>query len=394
MRSLVSNALRVCLDLSPTAHRRAGLGTYAGELASALHSLEDTADLTLFYNDPAHTLPLPSSLSSLPCHSIPLATKPWRLLAAFSQQLNLGLDRWLPECDIFHATEHLLPRLKRCKTVLTVHDLIFALFPEYHLPLNKWFLNRFMPVFVRRADAIITVSECSKRDLINLYAVLPERITVVYEGVDKRFHTDPGPEALTGLRQRYALPERFILYVGTIEPRKNLTTLLEAFKQFQVMHSDLKLETFNLKLVIAGRPGWLYQPTFDRIKALGLEDNVRLLGYVPDDDLPALYRAAEVFVFPSLYEGFGLPPLEAMACGTPVICSNASSLPEVVGDAGMLVEPSDVEAWTAALAHLLADAGLRAELGWRGRRQAIQFTWRETAQRTLELYQQVTDQRH
>ncbi len=386
MRGLVNSALRVCLDLSPTAHRRAGLGTYAGELASALHHLEDTADLTLFYNDPAHAHPLPASLSSLPCHTFPLATKPWRLLAAFSQQLNLGLDRWLPECDIFHATEHLLPRLKRCKTVLTVHDLIFALFPEHHLPLNKWFLNRFMPVFVHRADAIITVSESSKRDLIRLYNVPPERITVIYEGVDARFQPNSDPEVSASLRNRYHLPDRFILYVGTIEPRKNLTTLLEAFKQMLVMHSDLKLETLNLKLIIAGRPGWLYQPTFDRIKALGLEDHVHVLGYVPGQDLPALYRAAEVFAFPSLYEGFGLPPLEAMACGTPVVCSNASSLPEVVGDAGILVDSRDVAAWHVALARLLVDVGLREELKQRGLRRAAEFTWQRTARQTLDVY--------
>jgi len=386
MHDLSSHALRVCLDLSPTVHRRAGLGTYAGALASAFHSLEDTADLTLFYNDPAHAHPLPSALANLPHQTIPLATKPWRLLAALSQQLDFGLDRWLPECEIFHATEHLLPRLKRCKTVLTVHDLIFALFPEHHLPLNKWFLNRFMPVFVRRADAIITISESSQRDLVRLYNVPTERITVIYEGVDARFQSNSDPESSTSLRQRYHLPDRFILYVGTIEPRKNLTTLLEALKPLQGMYS-------GLKLVIAGRPGWLYQPTFDRIKALGLEDQVRVLGYVPDEDLPALYRAAEVFVFPSLYEGFGLPPLEAMACGTPVICSNTSSLPEVVGDAGLLVNPHDVAAWTAALERLLSEAELRQELRQRGLHRATKFTWKEAAGRTLEVYQRLTGAR-
>ncbi|HID63002.1 MAG TPA: hypothetical protein EYP49_09725, partial [Anaerolineae bacterium] len=152
------NAIRVCLDLSPTVHRRAGWGTYARELAQALRTLDDGPDLTLFYNDPVHAHPLPPTLASLPTHTLSLRTRPWRLLVALSQQLNVELDRWLPDCDLFHATEHLLPRLKGAHTVLTVHDLIYRLFPEYHLPLNKWFLNRFMPPFVRRADAIIAVS--------------------------------------------------------------------------------------------------------------------------------------------------------------------------------------------------------------------------------------------
>lgn len=388
--------MRVCLDLSPTVHRRAGWGTYARELATALSTLDAAPQLTLFYNDPARAGPLPPGLAHLPTHTLPVATRPWRLLAALSQQLNFGLDRWLPNCNVFHATEHLLPRLKSCKTVLTVHDLIYALFPKYHLPLNKWFLNSFMPVFVRRADAIITVSECSKRDLVNLYGVSPERIAVVYEGVDERFHADPGPDVVASVQQRYALPDRFMLYVGTIEPRKNLITLLDALKRLQVAGYKLQVgpdsfqpSTCNLQLVIAGRTGWLYQPFFDRLKALGLEDTVRLLGYVPDEDLPALYRAADVFVFPSLYEGFGLPPLEAMACGTPVICSNTSSLPEVVGDAGILVDPLDVEAWSAALARLLADAGLRAHLRRRGQDRAARFNWQETARRTLDTYRQV-----
>jgi glycosyltransferase involved in cell wall biosynthesis len=375
--------LRVCIDLSPTVHRRAGWGTYARELSTALNTLEDRPDLTLFYNAPSHGQPLPPALTTLPNHILSLPTRPWRLVAALSQQLDLGLDRWLPHCGVFHATEHLLPRLKRAQTVLTVHDLIFALFPEHHLPMNQWFLGQFMPIFVRRADAIVTVSECSKRDLLQLYGTRESKITVIPEGVDERFHVDPGPEAVATIRQKYGLVDPFILYVGTIEPRKNLITLLEAFKRLQVTGC-------NLKLVIAGRAGWLYQPFFDRLKALGLGDTVRLLGYVPDVDLPALYRAAEVFVFPSLYEGFGLPPLEAMACGTPVVCSNASSLPEVVGDAGLLVPPDDVAGLAAAIGRVLTDPALRAELSARGRERAARFTWEEAARRTLEVYRRIS----
>jgi len=301
------------------------------------------------------------------------------MVAALSQQLDVGLDRWLPACDLFHATEHLLPRLKGARTVLTVHDLIFLLFPEYHLPLNKWFLNRFMPLFVRRADAIIAVSQCTKDDLIRHYAVPSEKIAVVYEGVDARFQPVTDLDALAQVQARYGLPERYILSVGTIEPRKNLTTLLEAYRTLRAQGSELKL-------VIVGKKGWLYEGFFRRLRELGLEGEVVLPGFVLDGDLPALYSAAELFVFPSLYEGFGLPPLEAMACGTPVIASNASSLPEVVGEAGVLIDPRDVSGLAEAMRRVLTDERLREEMQIKGLERAKQFTWGRAAAMTLEVY--------
>jgi len=379
--------MHVCLDLSPAVYQRAGLGTYARHLAEGLRALESRPVLTIFYNgDKAH--PLPPTLAGLPTHTLPLATRPWRLVAALSQQLDLGLDRWLPDCDLFHATEHLLPRLKDARTVLTVHDLIFLLFPEYHLPLNKWFLNRFMPLFVRRAHAIIAVSQCTKDDLIRHYTVPSEKITVVYEGVDARFQPVTDLDTLTRVRARYSLPERYVLYVGTIEPRKNLNTLLEAFAGLKERPAtcDLRPATCDLRLVIVGKTGWLYEGFFRRLRELGLEDQVIFPGFVPDEDLPAIYSAAELFVFPSLYEGFGLPPLEAMACGTPVVVSNTSSLPEVVGEAGLMVDPRDVRALAEAMERVLTDEHLRAELTANGLERARQFTWERAAQETMEVY--------
>ncbi len=379
-----SSAIHVCLDLSPTVHRRAGWGTYARELARALARLEDAPALTLFYSHPARAHPLPPDLSTLPTNTLSLSTRPWRLLAALSQHLNLGLDRWLPRCEVFHATEHLLPRLKDARTVLTVHDLIYRLFPDYHLPLNKWFLNLFMPLFVRRADAIIAVSQCTKNDLMRHYDVAPEKITVIYEGVDARFRPITDRDALAAVRARYSLPQRYILYVGTLEPRKNLPTLLEAYATLQAQ-SPIP----DLQLVIVGRRGWLYESFFQRLRELNLEDQVILLGFIPDEDLPAVYSGADLFVFPSLYEGFGLPPLEAMACGTPVVSSDTSSLPEVVGEAGLMVDPHDVRALTEAIERALTDRHLRAELRARGLEQASRFTWEKTARQTLKVYRNV-----
>jgi len=280
--------------------------------------------------------------------------------------------------------------------VLTVHDLIFLLFPEYHLPLNRWFLNRFMPLFIRRADAIIAISQCTKDDLIRHYGVPSEKVTVIYEGVDSRFHPVTDPDVLGRVRARYGLPEHYILYVGTIEPRKNLTALLEAFvalrKQAsnrQPATSNQRLEAGSWKLVIAGKRGWLYEGFFRRLRELGLEGEVILLGFVPDEDLPALYSAAELFVFPSLYEGFGLPVLEAMACGTPVIASNASSLPEVVGEAGILIDPHDVGGLVKAMGRVLMDGGKRREMREKGLQQAARFSWERTAAMTLGVYRSV-----
>jgi len=373
--------MHVCLDLSSVVYQRAGLGTYARHLAEGLLALADRPALTAFYNgSAAHLLPPP--LASLPTHALPLATRPWRLVAALSQQLDVGLDCWLPDCDLFHATEHLLPRLKGARTVLTVHDLIFLLFPEYHLPLNRWFLNRFMPFFLRRADAIIAVSQCTKDDLIRHYAVPSEKIAVVYEGVDARFQPVTDPDILARVRARYGLPERYILSVGTIEPRKNLTTLLEAYRTLRAQGSELKL-------VIAGKKGWLYEGFFRRLRELGLEREVVFPGFVPDEDLPALYSAAEFFVFPSLYEGFGLPVLEAMACGTPVVASNSSSLPEVIGEAGIMVEPRDIRALAEAMERVLADQGKQREMREKGLRQAAKFTWERAAAMTMEVYRSV-----
>ncbi len=285
--------------------------------------------------------------------------------------------------DLFHATEHLLPRLSSVRTVFTLHDLIFLFHPETHKPLNRWFLTLMMPRFLRAADAVIAVSECTRRDAVRAYGIPEEKITVIYEGVSPRFRP-ASPEAIQAVRAKYRLPERFILYVGTIEPRKNLTALLEAYAALQSRNTQ-----HAARLVIVGKKGWLYEGFFRRLRELGLEERVYFTGYVPDEDLPALYSAADLFVFPSLYEGFGLPVLEAMACGVPVVCSNTSSLPEVAGDAALLADPTDIRALAAAMERALTDEALRASLRARGLERARQFTWEEAAKRTVEVYHQV-----
>ncbi|NIN63988.1 MAG: glycosyltransferase [Anaerolineae bacterium] len=369
--------MRICIDTSPAVHRRAGLGRYALELTSALLAADSDNEYVAFYHQRAEAQVDPP-LDRLPQLTTNLSTKPWRMSALLGHLAHFPQDRLFPGIDLFHATDHLLPRLSRVKTVFTLHDLIFQFYPEMHKPLNRWFLTLMMPRFLRAADAVIAVSECTKKDAVHFYGIEEAKIHVVYEGVNPSFRPAP-PETVGQMRRKYSLPDNFTLTVGTIEPRKNLTSLLEAY-------SALRQSGVESKLVIAGKKGWLYEGFFRRLSELGLGDEVVLPGFVPDRDLPALYGAADLFVFPSFYEGFGLPVLEAMACGVPVVTSNTSSLPEVAGDAAVLIDPSSVDELVTAMRAVLENHELRAELRAKGLKQAARFSWEKAAKETLAVY--------
>jgi glycosyltransferase involved in cell wall biosynthesis len=378
--------MRICLDLSPAIHQKAGLGRYARTLAEHLLAQDRTNEYLAFAYGRFPPVALSAALRALPRANVPLDARLWRMGVWLAYALGVSLDRMLPHADLFHATEHLLPPLKNAKTVFTLHDLIFQLFPEYHLPLNRWFLTNAMPHFLRRADAIVAVSECTKRDAIRFYDLSPEKITVIYEGVNPALHPVDDPNLIAQARARFAKNQPFVLFVSTIEPRKNIPALVDALRV-------LRARGLTHRLLIAGRKGWLYQGVFDHVKQTGMESAVDFLGYVPDDDLPGLFAACDAFVFPSLYEGFGLPPLEAMACGAPVVCSNTSSLPEVVGDAALLVNPHDVGDIAAAVERVITDATLRAELRARGLAQAANFSWERAARETIGIYKTVISSR-
>lgn len=369
-------SLSCCIDLSVAAREGAGLGRYSSSLAEAL--LSQGVTLRVFVNSVEASRLCPP-LSELPTYAAGISMRPWRLRVASSYFGAPSVDRVFPHVSLFHATEHLLPKLTRAASVFTLHDTAFVHFPEYYLPRNRIYLRVMIPRFLRRADRVIAVSEYTRDDALRLYGLDPDKVEVIPEGVDGRFSPEVSPERVASVRERYGLPDRFILYLGTIQPRKNLTTLLEAF-------ASIRTQRPQVGLVIAGERGWLYQPFYSRLRELGLDQVVTLAGKVADDDLPAMFNAAEVFAYPSVFEGFGLPPLEAMACGTPVVCSNASSLPEVVGDAGLLVAPRDVRAWVTALAHVLDDDRTRADLRGRGRKRALRFTWDAAAAKTARVY--------
>lgn len=375
--------MKVTLDLSPAVHRHAGLGRYAHELLVALMELDRTNEYRAFYYAPRGNEHPDPPLDRVPAQKVRLSAKPWRMSVLLAYLFGATMDRWLAPDGVFHATDHLLPPLRHSRSVFTIHDMIFRFYPEFHLPLNRWYLTLMLPRFMQRADAIIAVSQNTSRDAARWMRIPQEKITVIYEGVERAFRPLDDSATLAPVRAKYHLPPRFVLYLGTIEPRKNLATLLSAY------HGLLGREPASPDLVIAGRKGWMYQPVFDRVRALGLEGRVHFTGYVSDADIPALLNAALVFVFLSLYEGFGLPPLEAMACGVPVICSNASSLPEVVGEGGILLEPRDVGAWVEAMARVLNDEHLRRELRNRGIAQASKFSWERAARETLAVYERV-----
>jgi len=369
--------MRICVNASPAVHHIAGLGRYTQELMAALLDIDSDNEYIAFYNRPSAARVDPP-LDRLPRLTSNLDTKPWRMSALVAHFARISQDRMFPGIDLFHATDHLLPRLTRPKSVFTLHDLVFRCYPHTHKPLNRWFLTLMMPRFLKAADAVIAVSESTKRDAVRIYGIDEAKITVIYEGVSPHFRR-ASPEAIAAARDKYGLPDEFLLSLGTIEPRKNLTSLLEAYHV-------LRNEGSPLGLVIVGKKGWLYTGFFDRMHELGLEDSVAFPGFVPDEDLPALYSAASLFIFPSLYEGFGLPVLEALACGAPVITSNASSLPEVAGEAALLVDPNSVEALVRAAREVLSNDRLREDLRAKGPRQAAKFNWRRAARETLAVY--------
>jgi glycosyltransferase involved in cell wall biosynthesis len=260
--------------------------------------------------------------------------------------------------------------------VVTVHDLSFLFYPQGFRTLNRSYLRTFTRTSVRRARRVIAVSESTKQDLMRCYGLAEDRVDVVHNGVDASFRPMP-TDQVEAFRAKRGLPERFILHVGTLEPRKNAVRLVEAFA---------RLPQTRPPLMLIGGKGWLYDEVFARVEALNLNSEVHFVGYVPAEDLAWWYNAADLFVYPSLYEGFGLPPLEAMACGTPVITSTSSSLPEVVGQAGQLVDPTDIQALAMAMERALADAELREEMQAAGLLQARRFSWRETAEGTANSY--------
>lgn len=365
------------LDISPAVHARAGLSRYADNLARAL--LQKAPERFAFFYNRSGDSHIPPWLSGHTTRSVRAGYKPWRMAVWLGQLARLGFDRLVPGCELFHATEHLLLPLQKPPTVLTVHDLIFHLYPEHHKWLNRWYLNAAMPLYCRRADAIICVSEHTKADLVRVWRIDSAKVHVVYEAADSHFQPTP-TEQVAAVRERYGLPRRYLLTVGTIEPRKNLNRLLDALALLRRRGEDVRL-------VIVGGRGWLYHDFLAKVEDFEPRHAVILPGFVPDEDLPAVYSGATLTVLASLYEGFGLPILESMACGTPVVSSRASSLPELGGDAVLYFDPQNVEEMAGVIGEVWWDADLRRKMRQQGFVQASRFSWDRAAEETLCVYE-------
>jgi glycosyltransferase involved in cell wall biosynthesis len=280
------------------------------------------------------------------------------------------------EADLVHGPVFVGPLVAPCPVVITIHDLSFIRFPHLFRPTNRFYLTVMTRLSSGRARRLIAVSEHAASESVRLLGVPREKIDVVYHGVDPAFRPLPAEEA-AAFRRRRQLPEQFILFVGTLEPRKNLERLIEAFA---------RLRPNGAKLVLVGGKGWLYEDLFAKVEALGLDDAVLFPGYVRSEELPLWYNAASAFAYPSLYEGFGMPVTEAQACGTPVLTSTSSSLPEAAGEGALLVNPEDVDAIASGLARILDDDALRETLTERGLAHARTFNWSRTARETVQVY--------
>ncbi|CCF83155.1 Glycosyltransferase [Nitrolancea hollandica Lb] len=361
-----------------------GIGRFTIELAQALARFPDELAimlLTPFSGSPAGLDRLYPSvrLRGRLLPSLMSAGPPQ--IAAIARRAGLRVVH-----DPFGVSPFLVPhRIAPFARVVTIHDMVPFIYPETHARLTNWLFRHYIPRTLRFVDQVVTVSEASRRDIQRYYGMPASKIRVIPNGVSPAFTPVP-PTAVAGVLRRYAVPQSYILTVGALQARKNLETLFAAYRV-------LRCKGLPHRLVVTGRKAWKAAGIFTSLQQLGLEEDVILTGYVADEDLPALYSGAAAFAFPSLYEGFGLPPLEAMACGTPVVTSNRSSLPEVVGTAGLTVEPSDVRGFASALERLLTDAALHEACRERGLARASRFTWDAAAAEYLDLYRSLAARR-
>jgi glycosyltransferase involved in cell wall biosynthesis len=360
--------------LSGTAsYRSAGIHGYIVELLRRLPQTDATIRYTAFASQASSRL-----VSGMKVRATRWpTTRP--LVRILWEQLALPWAASSERLALLHGLAFVTPLMCPCPAVVTVHDLSFALFPEFFRGANAAYLRIFTSISCRRAARVIAVSENTRADVMRLYRVPGEQIDAVPHGVDPAFHPRPASE-VAEFRRSHSLPDRLVLFVGTLEPRKNLVKLVEAFGKLRAG------TTQDVKLVLAGGKGWYYDSIFATVERLDLRGRVIFAGYVPNEELPMWYNAADVFAFPSRYEGFGMPVLEAMACGTPVVTARTSSLPEVAGDAALTVPPDDTDALAEALRRALQDAPLRQEMRTQGIARAARFTWEETARRTVVAY--------
>ncbi len=374
--------MRIGLDGFPLLTPLTGVGHYTFELARALALLAPSDEFELV---------APSAFPSPITEEIRL-NGPDNLRAVDAEANSIRRRRWwavgLPlylrkaSLDLFHGTNYEVPLWSKRRSVLTIHDLSILLHADTHKSDLARRARRRLPVMARSASMIITAAECMKREICEHLNIKADRVAVTPYAPRSGFQAVPAEQA-NETKQRLGIEDEFILFVGTVEPRKNLLTLVRTFEQI------LRQTSHRPQLVVVGAKGWLMDELLAFIKQSPVSDRLLLTGYLDDDDLRALYSSCRVFVYPSIYEGFGLPPLEAMACGAPVIASDIPIFQETLADAAPLVNPNDVEAIAASIVGMLADEDRRREFSRRGLEQVAKFSWEQTAQMTMEVYRRV-----
>lgn len=374
-------SIKIGIDYTAAVHQSAGIGRYTREMVQALAAAPDFAPHYYLFAAAAQgdARPLLPAEKFTWCPT--RLTERWLARLWYRLHLPLAVETWTGPLHLLHAPDFILPPVRRStRTIVTIHDLSFVREPDSIMPGMSYHLNTWVPRSVAQADCVIAVSEATRRDLVEIYQTPPDKIRILYHGVTSNFKPVTDPARLQEVRQKYGLGQKpLVLSIGTIQPRKNYQRLIQAFAQVKG----------EAALVIAGGPGWKNESIFDEVGKYQLGDRIHFPGFVAEADLPVLYSAAAIFIYPSLYEGFGLPILEAMACGIPVIASNRSSLPEVTGDAGLLVDPYDVAAMAAAMNRLLEDHHLRQQLSAAGLKRAAQFTWPGMVAQLVDIYRQL-----
>jgi glycosyltransferase involved in cell wall biosynthesis len=358
-------------------YRQSGVSNYIRHLVRGLAGVPGFGEALIYLPSQAPLAdlpPVPHILGRAPL--VPLRRPVQRILW---EHTLFPLLLWKDRVDLLHATMNVAPWWSPCPMIVSIMDLAYMRYPHVHPRGRRFYLTAFTRLTVRRARAIIAISRFTRDEIVRLLQVPAERIHVTHLGVDSDMVPLP-PDQVESFRHQRSLPERYLLYLGNLEPRKNLPRLVQAYAH--VRH-------LGVPLVLAGPRGWNYSDLFQTVESLGLAGQVLFPGFVAREELPLWYNGATALLYPSVYEGFGLPPLEAMACGTPVLVSNAASLPEVVGDAGLQVSPEDVDGMATALRRLVEDAGLREDLRQRGLERARGFSWERTAQETAELYREL-----
>lgn len=368
--------MRIGMDLTTIWRQPTGNVNYGIELTRALLQLDRKNEYVLFFSQEIHP-----AFVQLRDRFEAVTTRYRHEVAC--KNLLFPFEPRVRTLSVLHFPMFTPPWRCACPYVWTIHDGTPWMFPETMTMGSRMYFRLLTPIGLRRASVIITDSETARQDLMRCLGLPPEKLEIVVTGLKPSFLADVAKSDLEAVRKRYDLPDRYLLFVGTVEPRKNLARLIRAVGMLK------RERSLAIKLVVVGRQGWLYSPIMREVEKNNLKDQIMFAGYVPDADLPALYRMASLFVLPSLHEGFGVPPIEAMACGCPTVLSNAGSLPEIAGGAAYLVNPLDVADIARGIETVLQDDGMRRDLIRKGLERAKVYTWADAAKQALSIYERV-----